>query len=77
MPELAGGSAWPYEAVGVAFAVVGVALIVFGYARQKRVTTALERGEFAPLGDGPALAFALLGVVLAVATIALVVAHPG
>jgi len=76
VPELSGETAWPYEVIGVAFALVGLALIVYAFVRQKRVEEALSRGDFAPFGDRPALAFAICGVVLGIATIALVVAHP-
>jgi putative membrane protein len=76
VPELSGETAWPYEVIGVAFAAVGLALIVFAFVRQRRVETALARGEFAPFGDRAALLFAICGVLLGVATIVLVVAHP-
>ena len=76
VPELSGGTSWPYEVIGVAFAVVGIALIGFAYLRQQRVTDALARGEFAPFAGRTALAFALTGALLGVATIVLVVAHP-
>ena len=76
LPELAKGTQWPFEAIGVAFAVVGVAFIVQGYLRQKRIEEALARGEYAPLESGTALAFALVGGVLGIATIVLVVTHP-
>jgi putative membrane protein len=76
VPELSKGAKWPFEAIGVAFAVVGVAFIVQGYRRQKRIEEALARGEYAPLESGTALAFALVGGLLGVATIVLVVLHP-
>jgi putative membrane protein len=76
LPELSKGSKWPFEAIGVAFAVVGVAFIVQGFLRQKKLEEALARGEYAPLEAGAALAFALVGAVLGIATIILVVSHP-
>jgi len=76
LPELSKGSKWPFEAIGVAFAVVGVAFIVQGFLRQKKIEEALARGEYAPLETGAALVFALVGAVLGVATIILVVSHP-
>jgi putative membrane protein len=76
VPELSKGAKWPFEAIGVAFAVVGVAFIVQGYRRQRRIEEALARGEYAPLETGTALAFALVGGLLGVATIVLVVSHP-
>ena len=74
VPELAGGTAWPYEAIGVAFGLVGVGFIGYGYVRQKQVDAALARGDYAPLDDRAAILFAACGVLLGLATIILVVA---
>lgn len=74
VPELAGGAAWPYEAIGVAFAFVGLGFIGYGYLRQKQVEAALARGDYAPLDDRVALVFAACGVLLGLATVILVVA---
>jgi putative membrane protein len=76
VPELAGGSHWPYEIIGVAFAVVGSAFIAYGYVRQRRIEEALARGDYAPLDQQAALTFASLGLLLGVATIVLVLVHP-
>jgi putative membrane protein len=71
-PELAGGAAWPYEVLGVAFGVVGLGFIAYGYVRQKQVDEALGRGDYAPFDDRAALVFAGCGVLLGLATIILV-----
>jgi putative membrane protein len=76
VPDLSKGTKWPFEAIGVGFAVAGVAFIVQGYQRQKRLEQALQRGDYVPLETRAALLFAGLGVVLGVATIVLVVIHP-
>ena len=72
VPAVSGGTAWPYEALGVAFAVVGVAFMVYAYVRQRSVDEALARGEYSPFRLESAFAFALLGVLLALGTIAIV-----
>jgi putative membrane protein len=77
VPELSTGSNWPFEVIGVAFGAVGVAFIAYGYRRQKDVEEALARGEYAPLEDRAAWVFALVGVLLGLATLALLVLHPG
>ncbi len=77
VPELSGGAAWPYEVIGVGFALVGVLFIAYAYVRQKRVEEALARGDYAPFETKVGLVFAALGVLLGLATIAIVVAHPG
>lgn len=77
VPELTRGSSWPYEVVGVAFAVVGVTCIVYAYVRQKAVEEALARGDYAPFTVRSSLVFAALGVLLGIATAAVILAHPG
>jgi putative membrane protein len=73
VPELSTGAAWPFETLGVAFGVVGLAFIAYGYVRQKQVEAALALGDYAPLDDRAAVVFAACGVVLGLATIVLVV----
>lgn len=75
VPELSGGSSWPYELIGVAFALVGAAFVGYGYLRQKRIEEALARGEYAPLDPRAALIFAAVGVALGLATVLVVVVH--
>jgi putative membrane protein len=76
VPELSGGANWQYEVIGVAFALVGVALFGYGYVRQNAVDVALSRGDYAPLPGRVALVFACLGVLLGIATLVVVLAHP-
>ena len=76
VPELSGGPNWPYEVIGVAFGVVGVAFVGYGYIRERAVDAALARGEYAQLPNRAALIFAALGVLLGLATIVLLLAHP-
>ena len=73
VPELSTGAAWPFETLGVAFGVVGLAFIAYGYVRQRQVDAALARGDYAPLDDRAAVVFAACGVALGLATIVLVV----
>lgn len=73
LPELAHNSPrWPYVAVGVGFALYGIALIGFG---TRRIET-LNHELGVPPRDRPAmrsmLVLAVVGVVLGVATIALI-----
>jgi putative membrane protein len=76
LPALSKGSKWPYEVIGVSFAIVGVAFIVQGYVRQRRIDDALDQGRYAPLEGKTALVFAVAGAALGVATLVLVAAHP-
>ena len=76
LPELSKGSKWPYEVIGISFAIVGVAFIVQGYLRQRSIDDALDQGRYAPLEGKIALVFAVAGAALGVATLVLVAAHP-
>jgi putative membrane protein len=77
VPELSTGASWPYEVIGVAFAAVGMLMVGYAYYRQKQVEEALARGGYAPFDTRAGLGFAALGILLGVATIVLVLAHPG
>lgn len=76
VPALSSGAAWPFEVIGVAFALVGLLFITYAYVRQKRVEEALARGEYAPFETRVALVFAVLGVLLGAATIVVILAQP-
>jgi putative membrane protein len=76
VPELSGGPRWPFEVIGVAFALIGIALIVYGYRRHEEVEAALDRGDYASLPSRVTAFFALAGAVLGLATIVVVVVHP-
>ena len=77
LPALSKGSTeWPYELIGITFALVGVAFIVQGYLRVRKIDDALDQGSYAPLEGKIALAFAVAGAALGLATLVLVVVHP-
>jgi putative membrane protein len=69
VPEVAGGTQWPYEVIGIGFAVLGLIFLGYGFLRQRRVEEALARGEYAPLDESVAFALAAVGVLLGVATV--------
>lgn len=77
VPELSSGAAWPYEALGVAFGLVGLLFITYAYLRQRRVEEALARGGYSPFDSRTGLVFAVLGVLLGVGTIVVVLLQPG
>jgi putative membrane protein len=76
VPDLSKGATWPFEVIGVSFALVGVGFIAYGYFRQKQVEEALVRGDYAPLDNRATLVFASLGVLLGLATLVLLLVHP-
>ena len=71
-PDVSNGVRWPYEVVGAGFAAIGVALLWIGYVRTRAVETALDRGEFAPLGKTIPLLLLIGGAALGIATFLIV-----
>jgi inner membrane protein YidH len=70
VPALASGTNWPYTAIGIGFAILGVFCAVYGLRRHREVEQAIDRGEFAPADDRMVVvlstAGALLGLLLVV-----------
>lgn len=73
LPDFAGGAAWPFVALGTGFCLLGIAMVVLGILRQREVSNALLGGSFGPLGEGSAVGIGVATIVLAVATILVVI----
>ena len=73
VPELAGGAAWPFQALGAGYAVLGLGLILYGHQRRTEVDQALARGEWAIFPQRVALVMTAAGLVLGAATIAAII----
>ena len=48
---LASGSTWPYTAIGIGFALVGVFCTGYAFWRYREVEEAVSRGEFVQPGE--------------------------
>ena len=72
LPQLSEETDAFFRVVGVAFAVLGIGAIAYGYVRRRAVEAALDRGEFARMDDRAALALALAGAVLGVLAVVLI-----
>jgi putative membrane protein len=73
-PELSNAHArWPYAAVGGGYALLGALLVAYGFTRRREVDRAVRRGGYAPPDQRAVAVFAIAGVVLGLATFALVV----
>jgi inner membrane protein YidH len=72
LPEHASGARWSYELVGVGFAVLGIAILLFGLRRTSAVEQALEQGGYAPINPQLLAALTAAGAVLGLAVIVLV-----
>jgi uncharacterized membrane protein YidH (DUF202 family) len=70
------GHEWPYITVGVGYAVLGTACVVYGLHRQRMLDHAVGEGGYAEPSRAAMAALAALGVLLAVATGALVLMAP-
>jgi uncharacterized membrane protein YidH (DUF202 family) len=62
----------PFVVLGVAYALLGLGLVLFGSLRERAQTKALAEGGFAPLSGALVIAFTAYLTLLALATIALV-----
>ena len=47
VPALATGATWPYTAIGIGFALIGVFCSGYAFWRYREVDEAIRRGEFA------------------------------
>lgn len=72
--ELAKGPAWPYEALGVGYAVLGLALVAYGFLRRREVDDAVNQGSYRRPSDVAVGAFLVLTTVLGLATIVVILA---
>jgi putative membrane protein len=73
VPALASGATWPYTAIGIGFAIVGVFCAGYAFWRYREVEDAVRRAEFAhpderlvALLSGIGIALGLLLVVVLV-----------
>ncbi|HEY7705657.1 MAG TPA: DUF202 domain-containing protein [Gaiellaceae bacterium] len=73
VPQLAGAAAWPFQLLGVGYALLGCAFLVYGHLRREEVDRALERGEWSPFPASVALATTVAGVILGAATVLVIV----
>ena len=74
-PEVLDVAPWPYVLVGCAYAALALGLLVMGALRQSELERAMRTGTHTPLAFRTVAIFTGGGVVLALATILLVVAQ--
>ena len=65
-----------YTVLGAGYAALAAAMFVGAAVRRREVERALDRGGFADVSDNAALALTLVATVLALGTLAVIVAQP-
>ena len=73
VPGVSGVTKWPYEVVGAAYGLLGVAFMLVAHVRVRTVERAVDAGSFARLDERLGTAMLLVGAVLGLATVALVI----
>ena len=74
-PELLDVARWPYVVLGTGYAALAIGLLLIGAHRQRELERALARDTTAPLSFRLVALFTAGGVLLALATVVIVIAH--
>ena len=73
VPQLANAHPrWPYVAVGMGYAVLGVALTLYGFQRRREVDEAAAAGRYTAPSQWAMTAFATATLVLGTATVVVI-----
>jgi putative membrane protein len=75
VPALSSGATWPYTAIGIGFAAVGVFCTGYAFWRYRDVEEAVSRGEFARPGDRLVALLSGLGAALGALLVAVLLAE--
>ena len=76
LPEVVGGSSWPYVALGTALAAAGLATMVYAVAHYRELQAALREGRDPRTGEGFVLALAAVGIAVGAVSVVLVLLAP-
>jgi putative membrane protein len=70
VPELANEStAWPFQALGAGYALLGLLMVGYGFVRRDEVDRAIERGTYRSPNATVLAGFALLATVLGLGSV--------
>ena len=75
VPALATGATWPYIAIGIGFAIVGVFCSGYAFWRYREVEEAVSRAEFAPPDERLVALLSGVGAVLGVLLVIVLLAE--
>ena len=73
VPALATGATWPYTAIGIGFAIVGIFCSGYAFWRYRAVEEAISRGAFAHPGDRLVALLSGLGSALGIVLVVVLV----
>ena len=76
LPEVVGGTNWPYIALGTALSASGLAAMVYGIVHYRELQAALREDRESRTGEGFLLALAAVGIVVGAASVLLVLLAP-
>ena len=74
LPEVSGGSDWPFRVLGAGYAVLAIWVLLAGASRQRHVDAALAAGRYDRMSPTLVSALTAAAVALAALTLVLVVA---
>ena len=76
LPEVVGGTNWPYIALGTALTASGLAAMVYGIVHYRELQAALREDREPHTGEGFMLALAAVGIAVGAASVVLVLLAP-
>jgi putative membrane protein len=76
LPEVVGGTNWPYVALGTALAASGLAAMVYGIVHYQELQAALRAEREPRTGEGFLLALAVVGIGVGAVAVLLVLLAP-
>ena len=76
LPDVVGGTNWPYIALGTALASSGLAAMVYGIVHYRELQAALRDDREPRSGEGFVLALAAVGIAVGAASVLLVLLAP-
>ena len=75
LPDFTSGPRWPFVALGIGFAALGITFLGYGIVRERHVERSLAEGHWAPMSRGVLVVLAVLAALLAFGVLALVLAE--
>jgi putative membrane protein len=72
VPPLTSGASWPYEVLGVSFAVLGGVFIVYGALRMRAVREHVRKGEYIHPDERLVAVLSTVGILLGVGIVLVV-----